>query len=71
MTLTARYVRRPRKSYDCDWCERPMSGAHIYLYGMADIGQEPFALRLHVGCVHGGRDQKVREVLARVESEAA
>jgi hypothetical protein len=51
MILSARFVRRPRKHYVCDWCERDIVGALIYLYGMAEIGMKPYALRYHVRCV--------------------
>jgi hypothetical protein len=69
-TLTARHVKTPRKHYDCDWCGRSILGSHLYLYGMGDPTDRPFALRLHIGCVHGGRDEKVKAVLAAIESEA-
>jgi len=50
VTLTARCVRRPRKRWQCDWCSRPITGAHIYLYGAADSTDRPSAMRLHAGC---------------------
>lgn len=51
MILSARYVRRPRRRYVCDWCEHSIVGSLIYLYGMAEIGMKPYALRYHVRCV--------------------
>lgn len=71
MILTARYVRRPRKRWVCDWCERLIVGACIYLYGAPDPTDRPLATRLHVGCCpnHNG-DPKVAAALAAAGSEA-
>lgn len=68
-TLTARHVRTPRKHYACDWCGRPILGHHLYLYGMADSTDRPFPLRLHIQCVHGGKDAKIVALLATIERE--
>ena len=68
-TLTARHVRTPRRRYACDWCGKAIEGHHIYLYGMADIGQTPFPLRLHIQCVQGGKDAKIKALLATIECE--
>ena len=35
-TLKARYVQRSRKRFTCDWCERGIAGAYVYLYGSAE-----------------------------------
>ena len=70
-TLTARHVRTPRRVYYCDWCGRPIEGHHIYLYGMADATDRPFPLRLHLGCVQGGKDAKIKALLATIEREVS
>ena len=48
-TLSARYVRRPRKRYVCDWCERAITGPYIRLYGNPDYGPM-YMLRMHCQC---------------------
>lgn len=60
MILTARHVKRPRQHWICDWCERPIAGPHIYLYGAPDTTDRPSAMRLHVECCpnHSG-DTKI------------
>lgn len=69
MTLTARYVRRPRTVRYCDWCERPIGGPHIYLYGAADTTDRPFPLRLHVGCCPNlENDPKITAALKQSEA---
>lgn len=72
MILTARYVRRGRLHRVCDWCERVLSGAHIYLYGAPDPTDRPSALRLHPTercCPNHNGDPKVAAALAAAESE--
>jgi len=44
MMLSARAVKTPRRQWYCDEC-RAALGAHVRLYGMADIGDPPYALR--------------------------
>lgn len=70
-TLSARFVRRPRKRYVCDYCERPISGPYLRLYGSAD-SEKPWTLRLHTAgaCRPGDNDPKVAAALkAADESE--
>lgn len=65
-TLSARYVKKPRCVYYCDWCERPLDGPHIRLYGMADR-EPPWTLRLHPTehcCPNLGNDAKIASALA-------
>lgn len=71
-TLSARYVRRPRRVYYCDWCERPISGPYIRLYGMADR-EPPWTLRLHPTercCPNLSGDAKIAAALAMEADEA-
>ena len=66
MILSARYVRRPRRSYICDWCARPLE-AHIYLYGAAER-EKPWGLRLHIGCLASDRSNpKLAAALKQAE----
>jgi hypothetical protein len=75
MILSARFVRRPRRPFACDWCERYIVGPLIYLYGMAEIGQRPYALRYHLRCCRENltpQSEKFRAALAKAaESETA
>lgn len=70
-TLSARYVKRPRKRYVCDWCERAITGPYIRLYGNGD--HEPmWTLRLHPTepcCGKSGDDPKVAAALAKVSEQ--
>lgn len=71
MTLSARYVRRPRRHWSCDWCHQALV-AHIYLYGAADTTDRPFPMRLHVGCCPNlENDPKIAAALVAAESEAS
>lgn len=72
MVLSARYIRRPRRRYVCDWCERGVTGPHIYLYGMADVGRRPRPLRYCLRCCREymqPRSEKFRSALARAETD--
>lgn len=66
-TLSARYVKQPRRRYVCDWCARPISGPYIRLYGNGE--REPmWTLRLHPVepcCGKSGDDPKVAAALKR------
>lgn len=72
-TLSARFVRQPRRRYVCDWCMRTIIGPLIYLYGMAEIGQHPYPLRYHVKCCQEympWKNEKYQAALAKAtESE--
>lgn len=65
-TLSARFVRRPRKRYVCDWCEKPITGPHIRLYGNPDYGSM-YTLRMHAACCTPETcDAKLRAALDQV-----
>jgi hypothetical protein len=70
-TLSARYVRQPRRRYICDWCERPIDGPYIRLYGNGE--REPmWTLRLHPTeqcCPSAARDAKTRAALAKTSEQ--
>lgn len=69
-TLSARYVKQPRKRYVCDWCERSITGPHIRLYGLFNEHFRPYTLRSHVGCVNSEtRDPKVQAAVAKANEE--
>lgn len=69
--LTARFVRKPRRWCVCDWCERTITGPHIYLYGSGDT-ERPWALRLHLtgSCRPHDKDPKVQAALAVADKES-
>jgi len=66
-TLSARYVRRPRKRYICDTCGGVITGPYIRLYGNGE--HEPmWTLRLHPAdtcCSADSRAPKVRAAMAK------
>lgn len=69
-TLSARYVRRPRQRYVCDWCGRSIPGPYIRLYGMADC-ERPWTLRLPAGCTtRPNDDPKIAAALAKATKES-
>lgn len=71
MILTARYARRGRLHRVCDWCERPLLGGHVYLYGAPDSTDRPSGMRLHIHCCPNHNDDpKVAAALAAAGSEA-
>ena len=47
MLLKRRDVKKSRKQYECDWCYSfiPVGTPYTYLYGAAEIGEKPYALR--------------------------
>lgn len=72
-TLSARFIRRPRQRYVCDWCGRAILGPYIRLYGLFNEHFKPYTLLAHVGCLSPEtNDAKVQAALkvAR-ESEVA
>jgi len=65
-TLSARFVRQPRKRYVCDWCEHAITGPHIRLYGSAHDTEKPWTMRLHATeqcCPNLGREPKLTAAL--------
>ena len=68
--LSARYVRKPRKEYVCDWCDRYINGPYIRLYGSAE-SEEPWTLRFHPtgNCRPSAHDPKIADAL-RAADEA-
>lgn len=62
--LSARFVRRPRRRYVCDWCERAITGPYIRLYGHFNEHFKPYTLLAHVGCLSPEtKDAKVQAAL--------
>jgi len=51
-TLNKRYVKESRKTYYCDDCGRiiPQGSSYLYLYGMAEISDKPYPLRICLPC---------------------
>lgn len=68
-TIAARYVRKPRRRYICDGCNKPIAGPHVWAYGDADDNTPPFAIRLHPECCAGTKDAKIQSVLPTVNHE--
>jgi len=67
-TLSARYIRKPRQRYVCDWCECGITGPYIRLYGHFNEHFKPYTLRAHVGCLSPDtKDDKVRAALGQAE----
>lgn len=66
-TLQARYVGSPRKRFRCDWCERMIAGSHLYLYGSAEVYEEPYAVRFHLHCIDSPNhtDPKIKAALQK------
>ena len=65
--LSARFTRQARRRYVCEWCERPITGAYIRLYGSAHETEKPWTLRLHATeqcCPNLGREPKLTAALA-------
>lgn len=68
-TLSARFVRKPRRIYVCDWCEKPIDGPHIRLYGNGE--HEPmWTLRMHAACCSPETcDTKVQAALRQANEQ--
>lgn len=52
MPTIKRQYRKAMRVYSCDWCERRIliGQRHLYLYGYADLGDKPRALRYCEKC---------------------
>lgn len=69
-TLSARFVRQPRRRYVCDWCERDITGPYIRLYGHFNEHFKPYTLRSHTSCLSPEtRDPKVQAALEKVSDQ--
>jgi hypothetical protein len=71
-TLSARYVRQPRRTYWCDWCGRSITGPYIRLYGNGMESDPMHTLRLHPTdrcCPRPRADPKVAAALDQVKGE--
>jgi len=62
-TISARYIRKPRRRYICDGCGKSITGAHVRAYGDADDQTPPFAIRLHLECAAETKDAKINAAL--------
>lgn len=63
MTITARYVRQPRRSVRCTACGKRINAGHIYAYGETDDYASPFGIRLHLDCAETAQDARIRAAL--------
>lgn len=69
-TLSAHYVKKPRKRYVCEWCERSITGPYIRLYGHFNEHFKPYTLRAHVGCLSvETKDPKVKAALRQASEQ--
>lgn len=62
MIISAVIIKHPRKQRNCDNCHRPIVGEVLRLYGMADVGDKPYAVYLHPAC---DQSKEVARKLAR------
>lgn len=68
MILSARYIKKPRRQYLCDWCGHYIEKGYIYLYGGArDIFPRPIAGRYcpDLECVRGKGEPKIKAALLK------
>lgn len=51
-TLNKRYVKKSRKDFYCDDCNKliPKGSSYLYLYGMVEHGDKPFPLHFCLSC---------------------
>jgi hypothetical protein len=51
-TLNKRYVKKSRKDFYCDDCDKliPKGSSYLYLYGMAEINDKSFSLHFCLPC---------------------
>lgn len=57
-SIASRFIRKPRKQHYCAYCDHAITGPHLAFYGMAERGDKPYWIRVHVwsavmgvGCV--------------------
>lgn len=58
MIISAKIIRKPRKTRHCSHCLKPIKWQAMRLYGAAHAGDKPYVLWLHSDCV-GSDDPKV------------
>jgi hypothetical protein len=69
MIIAARPVRNPRRPRRCAECGAKL-GPHLYLYGAADAGDTPQALRLCAACINptwAAREPRIAAALKVLE----
>ena len=66
MTLTKRYVKKWRKDFYCDDCNKliPKGSSYLYLYGMAEANEKPYSLRFCLPC-----DEEFKESTGKKSNE--
>ena len=60
--LSAKIINLSAKSRKCASCNRYIIGRHLRLYGMADIGDKPHNVYVHVGCA-AKTDPKIKAAI--------
>lgn len=71
MILSAKVVKKPRKTRYCGRCGKAVGGAAIVLYGAGDTGDKPGTLYFHPDCVWDDSDKSAlaRLVASKLEME--
>ena len=69
-TLTKRYVKKSRKKFYCDDCDKliPKGSSYLYLYGMVEVNEKPYSLRFCLACDNEFKDlqeEKSNEISIR------
>lgn len=69
-TLTKRYVKKSRKKFYCDDCDKliPKGSSYLYLYGMVEANEKPYSLRFCLACDNEFKDlqeEKSNEISIR------
>lgn len=67
MILSVRVIRKPKRVRQCYDCGRDIEGATIRYYGMPDVGDKPYCLYVHPGCVHPGHARSDERIAAAVK----
>ena len=68
MILSVRVIRKPKRVRQCCECGRDIEGVTIRYYGMPDVGDKPYCLYVHPGCVHPGHARSDERIAAAVNT---
>lgn len=66
-TISAKLIRKPRKTRRCEMCSKYIEGFQVRMYGSAHEHDKPYAIYSCVNCVQGMNDKKATAALVEAQ----